>query len=284
MGKVSNLKITILCDNVVSNLHGIGEHGFAAFIETEHGNYLFDTGSGLGIMENARIFKKDIGSIETLFLSHGHYDHTGGLPQVVEAAGPLDIYGHPGIFDKKFTLSEVDGQEVKKFIGMPHRRFMIESKGATFKLQRQFQEVGEGVYFTGEIPRTTAFETIDPKFIVKRGDLFSKDALIDDQALAFRTDRGAVVLLGCAHSGIINTLSYVTAMLGTKTFYAVIGGTHLGFCGTEQLEGSLRALKNLDIEHIGLCHCTGLDAFFHLRNELGNKCFYASVGTSIGTS
>ncbi len=283
VGTINDLKITILCDNVISNLHGVGEHGFAAFIETERGNYLFDTGSGLGIMENARIFKKDVGSINALFLSHGHYDHTGGLPQVVEAAGPLDVYGHPAIFDKKFTVSSVDGQDIRRFIGMPHRRFMIESKGASFRLDRQFQEVAEGIYLTGEIPRLTPFETVDPKFAVKRGDLFSHDAVVDDQALVFSTAKGVVVLLGCAHSGIINTLSHVSAMLGTETFFAVIGGTHLGFCSTGQLEESIEALKRLNIGQIGLCHCTGIDAFFRLRNELGNRCFYASVGTSIGT-
>jgi 7,8-dihydropterin-6-yl-methyl-4-(beta-D-ribofuranosyl)aminobenzene 5'-phosphate synthase len=277
---LKGLKITVLCDNVVGNIRGVGEHGFAAYVETAEGNYLFDTGSGYGILHNARVFKKGLDHIRAVILSHGHYDHTGGLSAVVEAASPATIYAHPAVFDKKFVFSEEDGREVRRFIGMPHRRMMLESLGASFDLDRRFREIGRGIYATGEIPRVTEFEKGESRFFAKRGDLFLHDSVPDDQALVFNTERGAVVLLGCAHAGTINTLRYARDTLRFDRFLAVIGGTHLGLNGEEQVAASTRALKEMDVATLGVAHCTGVAVAHRLMTELGDHCFYASVGTT----
>ena len=279
MAELKSLRITVLCENYVGSLAGIGEHGFAAFIETEHGNYLFDTGSGVGILHNARVFKKDLGTISKLFLSHGHYDHTGGLPLVLDVCSPLEILAHPGVFDKKFAITTDKGKEEKRFIGMPHRASFLAARGASFNLSRQFREVAPGLYLTGEIPRLTEFEKENVQFQAKRGDVFRKDIVLDDQALALATDKGLVALLGCAHAGTINTLNHLSQQLGTTRFKAVLGGTHLGFCDEDAREASIKALKAMDIGTIGVAHCTGIAVAHRLMNDFGDRCIYASVGT-----
>ncbi len=277
---LDRVKITILCENVVGRIVGIGEHGFSAFIETDQGSYLFDTGSGVGIVQNAQIFKKDLRAVEKVFLSHGHYDHTGGLTYVLDAAGPLDVCCHPAVFDEKHKIVRDGAKEIREFIGMPQRKVLLESKGAKFKLSREFQEVEQDFFLTGETPRRTHFETYDNALFVKKKNKYVEDAVLDDQALVLSTRRGAVVLLGCTHAGIINTLWHIAKNLKIETFYAVIGGTHLGFLSEEQLNYSIEVLKQIDIQTLGVSHCTGLTAACRLFAELGSRCTYASVGTT----
>ncbi|MCX5814388.1 MAG: MBL fold metallo-hydrolase [Proteobacteria bacterium] len=279
MKTLKYLKITILCENVIGKLSGIGEHGFSAFIETDSGSYLFDTGSGLGILHNAGIFKKDLSTIKKVFLSHGHYDHTGGLTRVLDVVNPIDVHCHPSVFDEKFKIVKEDGKEYREFIGIPQRQILLEAKGAMFRFSKDFQEIERGIFLTGEIPILTHFEERDKALFVKKGTTYEEDAVIDDQALILSTKRGIVVLLGCAHAGIINTLWYIAKNLNVETFYAVIGGTHLGPLTEEQLKYSIDILKQIDIKVLGVSHCTGLPVAQRLLQELGNKCTYASVGS-----
>jgi len=276
---IKYLRFTVLCENVIANLSGIGEHGFAVYIETESGEYLFDTGSGIGILYNADIFKKDLKKVKKIMLSHGHYDHTGGLVQVLSRTGEKEIYCHPDVFDEKYAVSKERFKQDVRFIGIPQRQIFLESKGALFKFSKVFQEIDKGMFLTGEIERINDFETGDARLSLKVGNDFIKDPLWDDQALVFSTKKGVVVLLGCAHAGIINTLHFVSKKLDVDRFYAVIGGTHLGLVGENQFIKSIEAIKDFKIEKIGFSHCTGIEASFILKKEFGGNSFYASVGT-----
>jgi 7,8-dihydropterin-6-yl-methyl-4-(beta-D-ribofuranosyl)aminobenzene 5'-phosphate synthase len=279
--KLDYVKLTILCDNAVGIIGGIGEHGYAIFIETEGGPYLFDTGSGMGILPNAKLLEKDLRSIKKIFLSHGHYDHTGGLSDVLDFVSPVSVYAHPAIFDEKYSFSKKDDRTEIKFIGIPQRRAFLEAKGAVFQLAKEFKEVGEGVFLTGEIPRVTEFEAVDKRLNVKLNDVFTIDVFPDDQALVLSTRKGLVVLLGCSHAGMINTLRYVQSKLKDESVYAVVGGTHWGFMDEKDFSSSIEVLKKMDISMIGVSHCTGIPVAHRLKNEFGDGTFYASVGTVI---
>jgi 7,8-dihydropterin-6-yl-methyl-4-(beta-D-ribofuranosyl)aminobenzene 5'-phosphate synthase len=279
--KLDYVKLTILCDNAVGIIGGIGEHGYAIFIETEGGPYLFDTGSGMGILPNAKLLEKDLRSIKKIFLSHGHYDHTGGLSDVLDFVSPVSVYAHPAIFDEKYSFSKKDDRTEIKFIGIPQRRAFLEAKGAVFQLAKEFKEVGEGVFLTGEIPRVTEFEAVDKRLNIKLNDVFTIDVFPDDQALVLSTRKGLVVLLGCSHAGMINTLRYVQSKLKDEPVYAVVGGTHWGFMDEKDFASSIEVLKKMDISMIGVSHCTGIPVAHRLKNEFGGGAFYASVGTVI---
>ena len=157
------IKITILCENTVGHRIGSGEHGFSAFIETDKGNCLFDTGSGHSIVANSLSLNKDLKSIKKIFLSHGHYDHTGGLPEVLKLSGKVDVHAHPHVFSDRIHLIEEKGKESRRFVEIPFKRSYLECLGANFLLNTDFVEVQEGMFLTGEVPRKTVFEKPDPR-------------------------------------------------------------------------------------------------------------------------
>jgi 7,8-dihydropterin-6-yl-methyl-4-(beta-D-ribofuranosyl)aminobenzene 5'-phosphate synthase len=198
-------KLTILCENSVGVPFGvIGEHGFACYVETDNRNYLFDTGQGFGIVQNSLALKKDLRDIAAIMISHGHYDHTGGLPAVLQVRGPVDVYGHPDIFMDRIWSAEGS----TRFIGIPHSRLYLESLGARFRLETGMVEVGPGVFLTGEVPRASSFEKGDAKMtaITAGGEKIHPDPLKDDLSLIVDSDKGLIIVLGCAHAGMINII------------------------------------------------------------------------------
>ena len=272
-------RITILSENLVGRAMGSGEHGFAAFIETEEGNYLFDTGGGRTVVENSLALHKDLRGVQKILLSHGHNDHTGGLPRVLNLTGPVDVHAHPDIFLDRMSVRKEKDREAKRFSGMIYKRRYLELLGARFILNADFFQVGKGMYLTGEVARETAFEKADPRLFQEIGEKMVPDTLPDDQSLILDTEKGLVLVFGCAHSGMINILNHVIRQTKKDHFYALLGGTHLDFLTPEQLEESIRCLKKMSVDRIGVSHCTGLRAAFRLQQEFGERFFYGSVGS-----
>ncbi len=200
-------RITVLCENTVGKLVGLGEHGFSAFIETDRGNYLFDTGTGRSVVENSLALGKDLRSVRKIFLSHGHYDHSGGLAEVLKLRGEVDVHAHPHVFLDRKAMHKEDGKDKIKFVGLPHKRGYLETLGARFILTTDFHQVEEGMFLTGEVPRKTPFEKPSTTLFSEIDGKSSQDAFLDDQALILDTAKGLILVLGCAHSGMINTFN-----------------------------------------------------------------------------
>jgi len=272
-------RITILCENLVGRLVGSGEHGFSAFIEMDQGNYLFDTGSGRSIVPNSLTMNKDLKSIKKIFLSHGHYDHTGGLSEVLKLKGKVDVHAHHHVFLDRIAVLKEDGKEIKRFIGIRYKKRYLESLGANFVFNTDFIEVEKGLFLTGEVPRQTTFEKPDPRLFSEMDGRTTHDLFLDDQSLILDTDKGLVLILGCAHSGMINIINHVINKMGKEKFHTILGGTHLDFLTPEQLEESIKSLKKMEIEKIGVSHCTGMRAAFRLHQEFGDRFFYGCVGS-----
>jgi 7,8-dihydropterin-6-yl-methyl-4-(beta-D-ribofuranosyl)aminobenzene 5'-phosphate synthase len=274
-------RITILSENLVGRLVGSGEHGFSAFIETDGGNYLFDTGGGRTVVENSLALNKDLRTVRKIFLSHGHNDHTGGLPQVLNLRGRVDVHVHPDVFLDRMAVRKENDRETRRFAGMIYKKSYLEFLGAHFILNSDFHEVEKGMFLTGEVPRKTPFEKPDPKLFREVQGAIVPDTLPDDQSLILDTEKGLVLIFGCAHSGMINIMKHVIHRMNKDHFYAVLGGTHLDFLTPEQLEESIRSLKEMDVARIGVSHCTGLRAAFRLQQEFGGRFFYGWVGSGL---
>lgn len=270
-------RLTILADNVVAGkVDSLGEHGFSAFIEIDQEHYLFDTGRGGTIVHNATAYGKNLGTVNKIIISHGHPDHTGGLPAVLRFHDQIDVLGHPDIFLNRFR-KEKDGAQ--KYNGIPFARGHLEKLGAHFVFNKDFVEVGKGVYMSGEIPRETDFESGDmgSRYGIRDGKVHP-EIVLDDQCLVIQTDRGILMLLGCAHSGVINTINHVIRKTETDKIWGIIGGTHLGFLGEDQLEKTIRSLRSYHIDHFIPAHCTGIAASIRLSREFEGIVHLSRVG------
>ncbi|HZK10821.1 MAG TPA: MBL fold metallo-hydrolase [Atribacterota bacterium] len=271
-------KATVLCENCVfSNTGAIAEHGWSVYIESDQGNFLFDTGQGKAIINNARHFKKDLSTIQGIVISHHHHDHTGGLLNVLEQTGKVNVYSHPELFKNSYVIEE--GKEEN--IGIPFRREILESRGAQFKFNTTFREIVPNLMLSGEIPRLTEFEKGSKRFLLKTGEGHTQDLIFDDQTLIVNTEEGLIIILGCSHSGLINIINHVINKTGQNHIRTIIGGTHLGPASEETKEKTIQALKKFDIEKIGVSHCTGLKTSMRLFQEFGSRFFFCNVGTEI---
>lgn len=271
-------RITILCDNTVGPISGtIGEHGFAALVEWEGGALLFDTGRGEGLLRNAQRMNRDLRRVEAVVLSHGHYDHTGGLWPLLSACGGKTVHAHPGIFDRRYRVKE---GEPSLSIGIPYGAEFLVGQGARFDLSAGFRGVAPGVFLTGEVPRATPFETGDTGLCCDEAGC-AADPIRDDQSLVIRTERGLVLLLGCCHAGLVNTMAWARQQTGVAEVDAVIGGTHLGFCGQGQLDGTVAELRRSGVRRIVGGHCTGFAAAARLAQEFPGRFHPSSVGYTL---
>jgi 7,8-dihydropterin-6-yl-methyl-4-(beta-D-ribofuranosyl)aminobenzene 5'-phosphate synthase len=273
------LKITTLSDNSAGLGNFLAEWGLSILVETAETKILFDTGQSISASHNADILGIDLGKIDRIVLSHGHYDHTGGLRHILHRMRKeVEIIAHPDIWQVKYATRE--GEE-EKYIGIPFHRQTLESLGARFKLSKKPVRITDNIITSGEIPMVTDYEEIEPYLVVKEGKRFKPDKLLDDQALFITTKRGLVVILGCAHRGIINTLYHARKLTGEKKIYMVVGGCHLMDASEERIYLTIAALKELGVQRIGVSHCTGLSAAAIMAREFGDSFFFNVAGTKI---
>ena len=271
-----SIRITVLSENAAGGMGLMAEHGLSLLIERDGKRVLFDTGQGLVLMHNAKKLDVDLIAVEKIVLSHAHYDHTGGLKALLVSGGKKEVFGHPALFDRKVVVRE--GK--RRVIGVPYGREELEGLGATFHLSAKPVEVADGLMTTGEIPRTIAFEKVDALFQVEKNGALTHDEILDDLSLILRSSEGVVLLLGCCHAGLINTLRHVMQITGERRFAAVIGGTHLVSTNETRMARTIEALRSFDIERLLVGHCTGMKAVIGLWNAFGaNRVGFMSVGS-----
>jgi len=273
---------TVLCENTAGiPFRGIGEHGLSILIERGEKRILFDTGQGLGLASNASLLGKDLAGVHTVVLSHGHYDHTGGLGVFLGLSGHATVIGHPDILMDRYAQIGAPGPEAPPAlpIGIPFSRKELESKGARFELSPLFQEIAPDIFSTGEVPRPPHWKSWDPRLVVREGDGYREDPFRDDLSLLIETEKGPVLLLGCAHAGLHAIVNHVRKETGLDRLHAILGGTHLGAAGLADWEKALDLLETLQVERIAPGHCTGIRAWSFLSCHLGDRVVPMPVGS-----
>jgi 7,8-dihydropterin-6-yl-methyl-4-(beta-D-ribofuranosyl)aminobenzene 5'-phosphate synthase len=274
-----DIRITVLVENSVRQGGLVAEHGLSFHIQIGSHSLLFDTGQSGLVVRNADILRVPLHRIEAVVLSHGHYDHTGGLTAVLAAAPGSRLYAHPAALGEKFTSSP--GGETR-FIGMDRATAQaIRGRGAGLIETTGCTRIVEGVFATGEIPRATAYEDVGGAFFLD-GACRHPDPLKDDQALFVECRDGVVVLLGCAHAGVVNTLLHIEKLTGGKQICGVLGGMHLLNASPERLAKTFAALEERDIPCLAPAHCTGWAVMPAMLERFGESCVQCNVGSQFG--
>ncbi len=268
--------VTVLVENSVHGRELQAEHGLAFHVRTHAGQLLFDTGQTDLLRRNAAVLGLDLRAVQAVALSHGHYDHTGGLPAVWQCAPQARVYLHPESVKPKFS-GKPDGSA--RSVGMNEATArQLEQTAPAVTWTRQPTEVLKGIFVTGEIPRRTAFEDTGGRFYLDP-DGAQPDPLWDDQALFFDTTEGVVVLLGCAHAGVINTLHYIRDLTAGRPIHAVLGGFHLLAATGNRLNQTLAGLEQKGLKVLGPAHCTGQAATARLWTAFPDRVTTCAVGS-----
>jgi 7,8-dihydropterin-6-yl-methyl-4-(beta-D-ribofuranosyl)aminobenzene 5'-phosphate synthase len=274
-------KITVLCENsVIVPLPFIGEHGFSCLIESED-TTLFDTGQGLGIINNIGKMGKNIDALQRIILSHGHFDHTGGLLSVLQnKKEKTPVYLHPDALNDKKAVIPLPQNTIEMSIGMRASKEEYEKAGANFNFIRGFVKITDSISALSDVKRPSDWKTWDARLKQKIDGAITDDPFTDDLSLLISTESGPVVLLGCAHAGIVEILNDLSEKTGTREFYAVIGGTHLENAPEDYVALAMDTLKTYRVKKIAVSHCTGLRMAGRFASEFKNEFANASVGSA----
>ena len=270
-------QITVLVENTASGRGLLAEHGLSFSIATGGRRILFDTGQGGVLSGNATRLGMRLESVNAIVLSHGHYDHTGGLGDALRCAGRIAVYAHPAALEPKYARNP-DG--TARDVGIPSPDERMVRKRAELAWVEGPVEVCEGLRLTGPVPRRSDFEDTGGPFFRDK-DCAEPDELIDDQAAFIETPAGTAVILGCAHAGIINTLQYIQILTGNRPIHTVIGGMHLLNASPERMDKTVASLRRMDVQRLLPCHCTGLAAMVRLWSEFPGRCAACPVGTVV---
>jgi 7,8-dihydropterin-6-yl-methyl-4-(beta-D-ribofuranosyl)aminobenzene 5'-phosphate synthase len=272
---IDKIHISILVDNKAKT-DLIKEHGFSIWIEVSDHIILFDTGQGQTLIHNSASLGCDLSLADALILSHGHYDHTGGVPYVLKHNPSIKIYCHSHVVHTRYVIR--DGA-VPKDISMPQM-----AKSAILGLptgqvcwiahpERIYPNIG----LSGHIPQSHPLEnTSGPFYLYPEGT--RQDTLEDDMAMWIQSDRGLVIITGCCHSGLINTVNHIRRISGQEKISAIIGGFHLAHASLQRLETTCHALKEWNVDTIIPCHCTGDEAAAFMQKELVGKVVQGHAG------
>ena len=282
MSQVDGMRLTVLVDDSKNPIRPelAAKHGLSFFIELKAGrdttNLLMDTGPSADVvLQNAQRLNVNLKKVNSIVLSHGHYDHTGGLLGVLKHIGKkVPVIAHPEALLPKFAARK---KRLKK-AGIPFQVSELEKSSCTLSLKRAPTSLAPGIWVSGEIKRANPFEKVKGFKTMRRGKLV-EDYMQDDQALfVVVKGKGLVVVTGCAHAGLINTIKQAQRVAGSSGAHAVVGGFHLASASSKRTKATTEELQKAGVKAIMPCHCTGKTAIAKLIKAFGEKCKQLRTG------
>jgi 7,8-dihydropterin-6-yl-methyl-4-(beta-D-ribofuranosyl)aminobenzene 5'-phosphate synthase len=290
MQTVRSAKVTTLADNVVYDGRLLGQFGFSVHLEIKDRlgrkhSIIFDAGSKRGaLLYNIKTLKLDLSPLECIILSHGHHDHTSATVELIKRAKrKVKVIAHPNAFFPKFKIKK----DKRQYNGIPHgerKTDILKVGGQVVETTRPI-EIIPGVLTSGQIDRVMPFERITWKNMTVINGKQVRDQVLDGQALFINIEKhGVLVICGCAHAGIINTLQSALNTTKTRKLYGFIGGTHLIRPKESRLKETMRKLKELDLQLISPAHCTGHKSIATISQAFPEAFVLNYAGRTIDTA
>ncbi len=267
-------RITILVDDRTAREDIGEEHGLSLHIAREEASGLLDLGASGLFARNAKTLRVDLEEVEWILISHGHYDHAGGLETALRGARGARVYLHPDAFLPKYVRE--NGSD--RVAGMPLTKHEIEQRTARLHAHLSWLELAPGVFATGTVPRRNDFEAVPARYLRDCRGEREHDVFEDDQSLVLQEKDGLILALGCCHAGVVNTLAHVRTKWPRERIKLVIGGMHLGNAPLARIAGTVAALKAEGVEQVAPLHCTGASATEALADAFGQKCLRLGAG------
>lgn len=272
------VKITTLIENSPGEHKAlVSEHGLSFYIEKDGHCLMFDTGQSGAFLKNCEQLLLDPTNVEYVVLSHGHYDHSGGLRPLAEVTTDFNLVLGQGFFGKKYG----DNTNSREYLGNNFDQHFLDDKEIAYTFaEEDVTEIISGIYVIANFPRTHEDEIINSRFTLFREGAFQPDPFDDEIALAIDSPHGLILILGCSHPGMKNMVDHTVELLG-KPIYAILGGTHLVESDQQSMGLSLDYLNKNILEIIGVSHCTGKPAMGRLeattsqyyQNRTGSSLF-----------
>jgi 7,8-dihydropterin-6-yl-methyl-4-(beta-D-ribofuranosyl)aminobenzene 5'-phosphate synthase len=265
---IEKFSATILVDDQSDGSALKNEHGFSVWIEADEKRILFDTGQSDASIYNAERLGISLHLTDQVILSHGHYDHTGGLPELVKRNPSLFVFSHPDVFMPRYSR-QFDGKMKPIGISREAENALNQVDKFNFSVTAPIRLSGN-IGISGPVPRVVRSEDTGGAFFL---DPLGKnpDPIHDDMAMWFSTAEGLIIVTGCCHSGLMNTVKYIQSLNVDKSLYAIIGGFHLSRASAGRLRETCDFLQSTGVRRIMPCHCTGENATEALETRFGQK-------------
>lgn len=270
------LKIKILSENYARKRGLLSEHGLSIWIENNGVNILFDTGQSNIFYHNAKKLGIDIKKADMLVLSHGHYDHTGGVSEFCKANDKAPIYIHKDAFYKRYSKFN---NEYSKNIGIPWSKNENCDISKRLILNKKSVNITENIMISGEIPGMVSFEDVPQSFYINDGTgSLAKDMITDEQMLLIKGKKGIYIFVGCSHPGVVNCVRYAQKLFPREKIAGLIGGMHLEKIQDIRLQMTIQSFIDLNIKNVIPLHCTGIIPICKIKRFLGKRCNILNVG------
>lgn len=262
---------TLLENNLSQNRALIAEHGLSFMVETENVKILFDCSAGSAARKNAKKMNVSLKDADYVVLSHSHYDHAGGYPDMADHGVLAPLITGPKFFEEKYAR---EGEKYV-YLGCGFGPSFLTKKGVTHRVCEGCETLSEGCYVVGGFKRVHDFEKAPARFVRQTEDGMIADDFPDEVCLVLEREKGLVMIVGCSHPGILNMIESVRERFG-KPVYAVFGGSHLVEADEGRLAETMRLLKDMGITRAGFNHCTG-DAAQNRLSQCGDGVAYSHL-------
>lgn len=273
------MRFQFLMENKTDRDGLVAEHGLSVYIEAHGRKILFDTGASELFVRNAEKLNVDLSLVEELVISHGHYDHTGGVPAFCEINKIAPIYVHENAFYENFSLNDKGERSMDSIPWNDHERAEIDPR---IIMTSGVKWLSEDIAVSGTVPIIDGYEPTATFYRILDDGSVIEDNMDHEQMLVIRQPEGLYVFSGCSHRGVIPAVRYAREIFGGEKVAVLVAGMHLYSADEEMRKKVVDQIIAEDIDVVMPVHCTGINAICDLKTALKDKCVVATTGTKYG--